>query len=76
MLTSQDRRSEPQSPARLAATIMSIVLLGMGYVISPQVDSAVERSNPVVAQDQVETPYFPSQYVNQGTILPEHIQAF
>ena len=84
MLTVQDSNTESSSPARFArATIMVLALVGAGYAMSTQLESAVDSSkggNPVVAQagqqDLAPTAYFPAQYVNQGTTVGEHIQAF
>jgi len=82
MFTVQD--SNTSRPARFArATIMVVALVGAGFAMSTQPESAVGSSkaaSPVVAQagqqNVVPTTYFPAQYVNQGKTIEVHIQAF
>jgi hypothetical protein len=84
MLIVQDTNRNCSSPARFArATIMVLALVGAGFAMSTQPESAVGSSkagNPAVAEAGQEnlapTVYFPAQYVNQGKTVGEHIQAF
>lgn len=84
MLIVQDTDKNCSRPARFArATIMILALVGAGFAMSTQPESAVGSSkaaNPVVAQagqqELAQTAYFPAQYVNQGKTVEGHIQAF
>jgi hypothetical protein len=84
MLTVQDSNTESSSPSRFArATIMVLALVGAGYAMSTQLESAVDSSKGGITevaqagqQDLAPTAYFPAQYVNQGKTVEEHIQAF
>ncbi len=84
MLIVQDSNRNCSTPARFArATIMVLALVGAGFVMSTQPESAVGSSkagNPVVAEAGQEnfapTAYFPAQYVNHGKTIEGHIQAF
>src|SRR5262249_17820276 len=60
------------------ATAGLALLLVMGYVLAPtQVESASGSAAPVAAaQDLTPTPYYPAQFVNQGKVAEQHIQAF
>jgi hypothetical protein len=80
IMNTQENRTEPSNPIHFArATAAFLVLLVMGYAFSTtQVESAIDSSAPAVTakQDLAPTPYFPAQYVNQGTAVEEHIQAY
>jgi hypothetical protein len=84
MLIVQDTKRNCSRPVRFArATIMVLALVGAGFVMSTQPESAVGSSkagNSTVAQAGQEnlepSVYFPAQYVNQGKTSGEPIQAF
>ena len=84
MLIVQDTNRNCSRPARFArATIMVLALVGAGFALSTQPESAVGSSkagNSTVAQAVQEnlapSVYFPAQYVNQGKTIEEPIQAF
>ena len=71
MSTAQDNRNETRNPARLAATILFVLMVGMGYAISPQVQGAVDLRNPVEDQDTAEQQYLPSECVIDGLSFSE-----
>ena len=80
-MDSQENRTESRHIQIARATAVFLVLVVMGYAISTQVESAIDTSTPAAAtasaqQDATPAPYFPAQYVNQGTRVEEHIQAF
>ena len=68
MLTTQDKRNENRKPTRLAATILFVLVVGMGYTISPPVEGAVDLANPVEDQDTAE---LSSECVIGGLVFPE-----
>jgi hypothetical protein len=81
MLNAQDSRTESSNSKHFrSATTAFLVLVVLGYAGSTQVEGASERG-PVTAQcPQQEvapaTYYFPAHYVNQATVVEDHIQAF
>ena len=54
MLTAQESRNETQKPTRFAAMILFVLVVGMGYAVSPQVEGAVDLPNAVEDQDTAE----------------------
>jgi hypothetical protein len=71
MSTAQDNRNQTRNPVRLAATILFVLVVGMGYAISPQVEGAVKLPSPVEDQDTAEPPYLPSECVIDGLAFSE-----
>ena len=71
MLTAQDNRNETRILARLAAAILFVLVVGMGYAISPQVEGAVDLPDAVEDQDTAEPPYSPSECVIGGLVFSE-----
>jgi hypothetical protein len=73
MLTTQDSRNETRSPARFVATILFMLMLGMGYAVSPQVEGAVDLQNAVEDQDTADAP---SGYVSGGLAFSDDLLDF
>lgn len=73
MLTTQENRNETRSPARLAATILFVLVVGMGYWISPQVEGAVDLPNAVEEQDLADAP---ADYVSGGLAFSGYLDDF
>ena len=71
MSTTQDRSSEPSEFARLTAGILLAIVVGMGYVVSPRVESAVDLPAQVEEQDTVEAPLFPGGCTADGLVLTD-----
>ena len=71
MSTAQDNRNETRNPACLAATILFVLVVGMGYAIAPQVVGAVHLPNPVEDQPTAVPPYLPSECVIDGLAFSE-----
>ena len=53
MSTTQDHRSESNTFARVAAALVFVLIVGMGYVVSPRVEGAVDLPNAAEDQDTV-----------------------
>jgi hypothetical protein len=77
-MNAQKNRIESNTTACAHACAAFIALLVIGYAFSAtEVGSAMDSAPAVTApQDLAPTSYFPSQYVNQGKSVEEHIQAF
>jgi hypothetical protein len=71
MSTARDNRNETRIAVRLAATMLFVLVVGMGYAISPQVEGAVNLSSPVEDQDKAEPPYLSSACVVDGLAFSE-----
>jgi hypothetical protein len=66
MSNTQENRNETRSPARLAAAILFVLMLGTGYTISPPVEGAVARPTVAEEQDPAELAYLPSECMIDG----------
>ena len=71
MSTNGDRSAEPSEFARLAAGILFAMVVGMGYVVSPPVESAVELPAQVEEQDTVQTTPPAPGCATAGLVLAE-----
>ena len=71
MSTTQDRSSEPSAFARVTAGLLFAMVVGMGYVVSPRVESAVELPVEVEEQDTAEAPLFPGVCMADGLVLTD-----
>ena len=50
-MSNTQARNQSRKPAGLAVTILLVLVVGMGYAISPQVESAVGLPDAVEVQD-------------------------
>ena len=74
-MNTQDRtESATTTFARAAAACLALFV--MGYAVSATQVPTDAIPAVTAPQDLTPTPYFPSQYVNQGKNLEEHIQSF
>ncbi len=71
MSNAQDNRNETRNPVRLAATILFVLVVGMGYAISPRVEGAVSLPSPVEDRDTAVLSYLPSECVIDGLAFSE-----
>ncbi len=71
MSTTQDHSSVPSEFARLTAGILFAMVVGMGYVVSPRVESAVEFPVQQEELDTAEAPYVGSGCVSAGLVFAD-----
>ena len=71
MRTTQDNRDDTSGFARLTAAILFVLMVGMGYAISPRVEGAVDL--PVAAEDQgaEESEYLSSECAADGLVFAD-----
>jgi len=69
MRTTRYNHAEPSSFARLAAAILFLLVVGMGYAVSPRVEGAVGL--PPVAQDQEESAELAPECVSHGLVFSD-----
>ena len=50
-MSNTQARKQSRKPAGLAATILFVLVVGMGYAVAPQVESAVSLPDAVEDQD-------------------------
>jgi hypothetical protein len=71
MSRAQDNGNETRNPARLAAAVLFVLVVGMGYAVSPHVEGAVDLPNAVEDQDTAEQPYLTSGCAIDGLVFSE-----
>jgi hypothetical protein len=69
--TTRDRPNVPSEFTRLTAGILFAMVVGMGYVVSPRVESAVDLPIRVEEQGAAEAPLVPGGCIADGLALAD-----
>ena len=76
MSNAQGNRNGTRNTARLFAAILFVLMVGMGYSISPQVEGAIDRPNPAVDSETSEPQHLPSECVIDGLAFSDCLLDF
>ena len=71
MSTAQESQNKIRKPARLVASILFVLVVGMGYAVSPQVEGAVGLPDAMEDEEQS-----PSACVTSGLVLSDCFMDF
>ncbi len=71
MSTAQDQRNGTTNVTRLAAATLFLLMVGLGYSISPRVEGAI--ASPAAAEEQeiMEPEFLPSDCAVDGLVFAE-----
>ncbi len=75
-MSNTQARNQSRKPAGLAATILLVLVVGMGYAISPQVESAVGLPDAVEDQDTGTPDTLPSECTAGGLTFSDCLLDF
>ena len=71
MSNAQNHDTGTGNPSRLAAAIVLMLVLGTGYLVSPQVSGASSPPSPAEDQDFVDSMQFEPECGSHGLVLFE-----
>jgi hypothetical protein len=71
MSTDRPNHNETTNCARFAATLLFVMLVGVGYTVSPHVKGAVEFAPASGQQDIMEPEFFPSECAVDGLVFSD-----
>ena len=61
--------NETRNPTRLVAVIFFMLMVVIGYAVSPRVEGSVGRQNPVMEEDAAEEMALPSECTSGGLVF-------